>query len=80
MCFLVFFRRVDIGYSYTTDGGITYPLRGQNQVIPTLHEVLDDFIPKESLCFFFDMKAVDAVEVSKNYYHIFFGTLIFEQS
>eukprot|EP01112_Ceratiomyxa_fruticulosa_P015936 TRINITY_DN4772_c0_g1_i1.p1 TRINITY_DN4772_c0_g1~~TRINITY_DN4772_c0_g1_i1.p1 ORF type:complete len:285 (-),score=35.73 TRINITY_DN4772_c0_g1_i1:131-985(-) len=54
-------KRVDIGYNFSPDG-ITFPLRGKNEVIPTLNEVLDEFVPKDNLCFFFDMKAEEAVE------------------
>lgn len=34
-------RRFDAGYRFTTDGGQTFPFRGQGALIPTLEEVLD---------------------------------------
>jgi len=36
-------RALDAGYNFTTDGGTTYPYRGQGVVIPTLEEVLTEF-------------------------------------
>jgi glycerophosphoryl diester phosphodiesterase len=36
-------RKLDFGYSFTTDGGQTYPFRGKGIQIPTLHEVLTTF-------------------------------------
>eukprot|EP01113_Clastostelium_recurvatum_P028181 TRINITY_DN3411_c0_g1_i3.p1 TRINITY_DN3411_c0_g1~~TRINITY_DN3411_c0_g1_i3.p1 ORF type:complete len:314 (-),score=67.96 TRINITY_DN3411_c0_g1_i3:4-945(-) len=54
-------RAIDIAHDYTTDA-LTYPLRGQGHTIPTLNEVLDEFLPHPTLVFFFDMKAPEAVE------------------
>lgn len=36
-------RRLDAGFRFTTDGGATFPRRGQGVVIPTLREVLEAF-------------------------------------
>ncbi|MBW7935037.1 MAG: glycerophosphodiester phosphodiesterase [Gemmatimonadaceae bacterium] len=36
-------RKLDAGYRFTRDGGVTYPYRGQGVRIPTLAEVLDAF-------------------------------------
>jgi glycerophosphoryl diester phosphodiesterase len=36
-------RRLDAGYRFTTDGGRTFPFRGQGLTIPTLREVLKRF-------------------------------------
>lgn len=36
-------QRLDAGYRFTTDGGQTYPFRGQGITIPTLHEVFARF-------------------------------------
>ena len=33
--------RLDAGYRFTTDGGLTFPFRGQGIGVPTLDEVLD---------------------------------------
>lgn len=33
----------DAGYTWTSDGGATYPFRGQGQVIPTMDQVLEAF-------------------------------------
>ena len=41
-------RGLDIGYGYTADGGVTYPLRGKGVgLMPTMNEVLDTFPDKE---------------------------------
>lgn len=36
-------QRLDAGYRFTTDGGQTYPFRGQGVTIPTLHAVFERF-------------------------------------
>jgi glycerophosphoryl diester phosphodiesterase len=36
-------KRLDAGYTWTSDGGQTYPFRGQGVTIPTLEEVLQTF-------------------------------------
>jgi glycerophosphoryl diester phosphodiesterase len=36
-------RKVDAGYTFTTDGGATFPFRGQGITIPTLREVFTRF-------------------------------------
>jgi glycerophosphoryl diester phosphodiesterase len=36
-------RRLDAGYRFSTDGGVSYPYRGQGFAIPTLRDVLDRF-------------------------------------
>ena len=36
-------RELDAGFWFTTDGGQSYPYRGQGIVVPTLEEVLDAF-------------------------------------
>lgn len=36
-------RRLDAGYRFTTDGGKTFPYRGQGVTIPTLREVFERF-------------------------------------
>jgi len=36
-------RELDAGYDFTTDGGETYPYRGQGVVVPSLEEVLDAY-------------------------------------
>jgi glycerophosphoryl diester phosphodiesterase len=33
-------READAGYSFSTDGGLTYPFRGTGVVVPTLEELL----------------------------------------
>jgi glycerophosphoryl diester phosphodiesterase len=36
-------RGLDAGYTFTTDGGTTFPYRGQGIIIPTLREVFERF-------------------------------------
>jgi glycerophosphoryl diester phosphodiesterase len=36
-------RQLDAGYRFSSDGGATYPYRGQGVVIPTLREVFERF-------------------------------------
>jgi len=36
-------RELDAGYQFTTDGGQSYPFRGQGVVVPSLEEVLSAF-------------------------------------
>ena len=36
-------QEIDAGYHFTTDGGQTYPWRGQGMALPTLSQVLDRF-------------------------------------
>ena len=36
-------RQIDAGYTFTTDGGATFPFRGQGITIPTLREVFTRF-------------------------------------
>jgi glycerophosphoryl diester phosphodiesterase len=36
-------KRLDAGYQFTSDGGKTYPYRGQGVVVPTLEEVYQEF-------------------------------------
>jgi glycerophosphoryl diester phosphodiesterase len=36
-------KRLDAGYHFTTDGGQTYPYRGQGITIPTMREILERF-------------------------------------
>lgn len=36
-------RTYDAGYTFTTDGGTTYPYRGMGLVVPTLEEVFEEF-------------------------------------
>jgi glycerophosphoryl diester phosphodiesterase len=36
-------RRLDAGYHFTTDGGQTYPFRGQGCAVPTLRAVFEQF-------------------------------------
>ncbi|PWK07459.1 glycerophosphodiester phosphodiesterase [Tumebacillus permanentifrigoris] len=36
-------KSIDFGYQFSTDGGRTYPFRGQGVTIPTLDEVLQEF-------------------------------------
>eukprot|EP00026_Physarum_polycephalum_P015115 Phypoly_transcript_15728.p1 GENE.Phypoly_transcript_15728~~Phypoly_transcript_15728.p1 ORF type:complete len:269 (+),score=34.34 Phypoly_transcript_15728:84-890(+) len=54
-------RTYDAAYKYTQDGD-TYPLRGQSITIPTLQEVLDEFLQVEKLAFFFDVKSLNVIE------------------
>ena len=36
-------KRLDAGYRWTKDGGLTHPFRGKGITVPTLVEVLDEF-------------------------------------
>lgn len=36
-------RRLDAGYRFTTDGGHTYPYRGQGITLPTMREIFERF-------------------------------------
>jgi len=36
-------RRLDAGYAFTPDGGLTYPYRGKGIVVPTLREIYERF-------------------------------------
>jgi glycerophosphoryl diester phosphodiesterase len=36
-------RKLDAGYAFTTDGGTSFPYRGQGLVIPSLEELFDAF-------------------------------------
>ncbi|WP_223702918.1 glycerophosphodiester phosphodiesterase family protein [Sutcliffiella deserti] len=43
-------KALDVGYGYTSDNGVTYPLRGKGKgLMPTLGEVLQQFPDKELL-------------------------------
>ncbi len=55
-------RKLDAGYWFTQDGGRTYPYRGKNIQIPTLQEILDEFLPVKELILFFDFKEAPAVK------------------
>ena len=41
-------NRLDAGYRFTPDGGITYPYRGRGAGIPTLEEVFNDPVLKKT--------------------------------
>jgi glycerophosphoryl diester phosphodiesterase len=49
-------QQYDAAWRFSSDDGKTYPLRGQGYTIPTLNQVLDEFIPVLDLVFFFDFK------------------------
>jgi len=53
-------KTIDAGYFFSPDG-VNYPLRGAGLNIPTLAEVLDEFLPHPTLIFFFDIKSAAAV-------------------
>lgn len=56
-------KKLDIGYGYTADGGITYPLRGQYiGGMPTLNEVLDTF---QNVKFIINIKSRSKSEAQK---------------
>eukprot|EP00271_Cylindrocystis_brebissonii_P007337 TRINITY_DN20717_c0_g1_i3.p1 TRINITY_DN20717_c0_g1~~TRINITY_DN20717_c0_g1_i3.p1 ORF type:complete len:371 (+),score=36.03 TRINITY_DN20717_c0_g1_i3:157-1113(+) len=55
-------RKLDAGYSFSPDGGKTFPYRGKGLQVPTLHEVLSEFVPVERLVFYLDFKEPDAVK------------------
>ncbi len=38
-------KKLDAGYSFTTDGGKTFPFRGKKITVPTLQEIFDN-LPK----------------------------------
>ena len=43
-------RRLDLGYGYTADGGVTYPLRGKGVgLLPTVEQVVAEFPEQELL-------------------------------
>ncbi|RKR91025.1 glycerophosphoryl diester phosphodiesterase [Micromonospora pisi] len=53
-------RRLDLGYGYTADGGVTYPLRGKGVgLLPTVEEVVAAFPDRELLI---DLKNDDPAE------------------
>jgi len=63
-------KSLDAAYWWSPDEERTYPLRGKGIQIPTLQEVLDEFVDGkdidngqnvDSLLFLFDMKSMDAV-------------------
>jgi len=39
-------QKLDAGYKWTNDGGVTYPFRGLRIQVPTLEETLQEFKPK----------------------------------
>ena len=39
-------QKLDAGYKWTNDGGVTFPFRGQGINVPTLEETLQEFKPK----------------------------------
>lgn len=39
-------QKLDAGYKWTNDGGVTFPFRGQGIHVPTLEETLQEFKPK----------------------------------
>ena len=44
VCLLAYFLRADVGYGYSPDGGVTFPVRGLGiGLIPTLREILEVF-------------------------------------
>eukprot|EP01125_Pyxidicula_operculata_P008025 TRINITY_DN270_c0_g2_i1.p1 TRINITY_DN270_c0_g2~~TRINITY_DN270_c0_g2_i1.p1 ORF type:complete len:286 (-),score=46.37 TRINITY_DN270_c0_g2_i1:130-987(-) len=54
---------IDAAYQWSPDNGVTYPLRGQGYVIPTLEEVLDLYHDSD-IIFYLDLKSRDiAVQV-----------------
>ncbi len=55
-------RKLDAAYHFSPDG-VDYPLRGREDTkVPTLDELLTEFIPKEDLILFFDLKDITVVE------------------
>lgn len=56
-------KKLDIGYGYTFDGGITFPFRGQGiGLLPSLQEVLQRFPGKQ---FLINIKSNDPTEAEK---------------
>jgi len=53
-------REFDAAYHFSTDS-LTYPHRGAGFKIPTLLEVLEEFVPNENLVFLVDFKHKNAV-------------------
>lgn len=52
------FNQVDAAYEWTTDGGKTFPERGNGHTIPTLEEVFKEFGEAyPNLVFYLDFKA-----------------------
>jgi glycerophosphoryl diester phosphodiesterase len=39
-------QKLDAGYKWTNDGGVTFPFRGKGIYVPTLEETLQEFKPK----------------------------------
>lgn len=60
--FDIYFRTLDAGYWFTQDGGLSYPHRGSKIQIPTLQELLDEFLPEKQLILFFDFKEPQVVK------------------
>lgn len=55
-------RKLDAAYFFSPNG-VDYPLRGREDTrVPTLDELLTEFIPKEDLILFFDLKDETVVE------------------
>ncbi|GAQ83939.1 glycerophosphoryl diester phosphodiesterase [Klebsormidium nitens] len=64
-------KKLDAGYRFTTDEGLTYPYRGKGITVPTLEEVLSTFVPIKELLFYIDFKSpgavADTLEVVKRF-------------
>jgi glycerophosphoryl diester phosphodiesterase len=60
---LSYLKSLDVGYGYTADGGVTFPLRGKGVgLMPSLAEVLDAFPGRR---FLINIKSNDASEAEK---------------
>jgi len=59
-------RQFDLAHDFSTDGGKTFPLRGQDHKIVTFDELLDEFTPVENLVFFLDIRDPNAVVPTLN--------------
>lgn len=59
-------RRLDIGFGYTADGGVTFPLRGKGVgLLPSLPEVLDHFPDRKFLIDFKSNEGDDGDRLAK---------------
>lgn len=54
-------RELDAGYRFTLDNGQNFPYRGKGLKVPTLLEVLNEFVPVEGLIFYLDFKEANSV-------------------
>lgn len=59
-------KSLDIGYGYTADGGVTYPLRGKGlAMLPSLSDVFERFPEKKFLINFKSRDAGEADQLAK---------------